>query len=926
MLASRRARCTFGAHMRTIRRYLFAIVILMIIGGIVFSYQKFKRMNTPVSPILMAVPEGSALVLETRNAMELWEKLTHTSVIWEDLKLTDEMARIDAIGQRIDSVLHADNELKTLMRNRKAIAVVAPSGAQSYSLLFAVNTPPSWKDLKIENLIKKAAGSPVAFTQRDYENTALHTANIDGGPAFYWARKSGILLLSTAQIPVESALRNIDAPVNLPADPQFNKVGKTAGLYAHANVYVDYAQWGAFVASLLNERGQRTPFFDHPVAGWSALDLTVLSDEMMLNGFVHVADSSKQYFSIFADQKGRPTDDLTRILPANTAYYLFYGLSHFPTFLNNYKALLREQQAFFSYDQRIEAFNQRIDGNVEELCGSWIENELAVFITEPSLVSYDQLAYLAIESTDTDRALSHLKTLSRAVGQAPDSLEMAGYTVYDLDLANAYGMLLGAPFDGFEAVVATAIDDYIVLAQSRSAMRNLINFFDTGNTLGNDENYASFASNLGKRSNLLLYSGISRSPDLYAPFLTDEGTARLEQHLETVRNFEGFAYQLVEGNDDLFYNNIYLRHNPVYTQESGAFWELALDTAVSYGPQLVLNHYTESREILVQDVTNTLHLISNTGKVLWSRPVDGQILGKVQQIDLYKNNKLQLLFNTRQRLYLLDRNGKDVTDYPVKLPATASAPLGLFDYDNSRDYRILIPCSDRELRMYDGDGTVVGGWKADQTDALVRDKPEHLRLGTRDYIFAADESGKVYLLNRRGKTRHRVKATLEARSENPLFITEGKNIKNTALLYTDTAGNLVTLGFDNAVTKTQLIDPQPHRFAATDLNGDARLELILTTAKGVQIFDSEGDTECRLDGEAMLHAPVVYRENDERHWVGVLSGAEESIYLVNTACERYSDFPFFARGAFTIGDINKDGVTNLVAIGEPNTLYTYNLD
>lgn len=908
-----------------IRRYLFAVLILMIIGGMIYSYQKFKRFNTPVSPILTAVPEGSALVLETANALDLWEKLTHTSVIWEDLKQTNLIGDVDAIGQRLDSILRTDPELEKRMINRKTMVVVAPSGADRYSLLFGINTPTIWKDLKVQEVVQLFLPENAQTTTRDYTGTVVYSVSSGNRPLFHWARKSGVLLLCAETIPLENALRTMDAPVNITTDPSFDKIGKTAGLYADANVYINYGHWSQFLSTLLNNRGKSAPFFKHGAAGWSALDLTLLSDEIMLNGFVHVPDSAGHYFNIFAGQNGREPE-VTRIIPSNTAYLLFYGLSHFPTYYQRYQELLRRQQEFFRYDQRLDEFNQRIGGNAADFCLSWIGSEMAVFITEPGHVQYDQLAYLALQTADTEEAVKLLGNLSEALGTTPEPAEVGDYASWELELGNVYGLLLGVPFDGFERVFVTAIDDYVVMAQSKSALRNLLNFYATENTLARDNNFQSFTENLGKRSNLLLYSGISRSPQLYSPFLRAAGEQALNDHLEIVRNFEGFAYQIVESDKELFYNNIYLRHNPVYTRESGAFWELAMDTAITSGPQLVLNHYTQSREIVVQDAAHNLYLISNTGKVLWSKKVSGEILGKVQQIDLYKNNKLQLLFNTRDQLYLVDRNGNDVDGYPVKLSSPATAALGLFDYDDSRDYRILISTENRQLSMYDGHGKAVQGWKSNATENVVRDKPQHLRLGTKDYIFTCDQGGNIYLLNRQGKPRHRVKSKIEARSENPVFISEGKNIKNCALLYTDTLGNLVSVGFDETVSKTKIFDPRPHQLAASDLNNNERLELIITTAEEFFIFDHEGDEVCSYEGDGLNSAPVVFRKSDGGAWVGVRSTTDEAIYILDDECRPNNNFPLFARGNFTFGDINKDGVVNVVAVGEPNVLYTYNLE
>ena len=63
-------------------------------------------------------------------------------------------------------------------------------------------------------------------------------------------------------------------------------------------------------------------------------------------------------------------------------------------------------------------------------------------------------------------------------------------------------------------------------------------------------------------------------------------------------------------------------------------------------------------------------------------------MGTVSQIDYYKNGKLQLLFNTENQLYMIDRLGNFVTNYPIDLPTTTHLSHALFDYDNNKKYRI----------------------------------------------------------------------------------------------------------------------------------------------------------------------------------------------------------------------------------------------
>ncbi len=66
-----------------------------------------------------------------------------------------------------------------------------------------------------------------------------------------------------------------------------------------------------------------------------------------------------------------------------------------------------------------------------------------------------------------------------------------------------------------------------------------------------------------------------------------------------------------------------------------------------------------------------------------------------------------MLFSTRNYLYLVDRMGNFVERYPVKLRSPATCGVSVFDYDNTRDYRLFIACEDKKIYAYTKEGTLV---------------------------------------------------------------------------------------------------------------------------------------------------------------------------------------------------------------------------
>src|SRR5690606_27291397 len=110
-----------------------------------------------------------------------------------------------------------------------------------------------------------------------------------------------------------------------------------------------------------------------------------------------------------------------------------------------------------------------------------------------------------------------------------------------------------------------------------------------------------------------------------------------------------------------------------------------------------------------QDINNNLYLISLKGKILWKKQLDSAILGTIEQIDIYKNSRLQFVFATSRRLYVIDRNGKDVAPFPEKFNDNITQPLSVFDYDKNKNYRLLVTQA-KNILLYDINAKRVNGF------------------------------------------------------------------------------------------------------------------------------------------------------------------------------------------------------------------------
>ena len=302
---------------------------------------------------------------------------------------------------------------------------------------------------------------------------------------------------------------------------------------------------------------------------------------------------------------------------------------------------------------------------------------------------------------------------------------------------------------------------------------------------------------------------------------------------------------------------------------------------------------------------------------------DGDTVSDQDFID----GKLQYLFNTRNKLYLIDRNGNAVDRFPVNLRVPASAGMALFDYDNSGDFRIPVPAIDKNIYMYDKQGNIVSGWNSVKADFEITHSLQHIRIGDRDYIVGNDMV-RLYILNRRGRTRIRLNQQIEHSENNPVYFDPLTPSGDSRLVGTNRNGEVFYFTFDGKVSKGFKTDAgEEHFFVLSDLNGDRQNEYIFVDGQRLMVYDHDGGLLFDESyPEEIIYRPVIYEFSPADKKIGIVGGRSGRIYLVNNDGSLYQGFPLQGVSLFSISSFPelKDRF-NLIVGNKDNFLYNYSV-
>ena len=303
-----------------------------------------------------------------------------------------------------------------------------------------------------------------------------------------------------------------------------------------------------------------------------------------------------------------------------------------------------------------------------------------------------------------------------------------------------------------------------------------------------------------------------------------------------------------------------------------------------------------------------------------------KVMGRVYGVDAMKNGKSQYLFNTRGDIYIVDRNGKNLYSYPVHIPSKATAPVALFDYEQNRNYRIVIPCGDNKIRAYNIGGKALGDWKAPEVSAEVKCPLQYVKVEDKDYIIAVDDKGKVYAFDRKGKSRTDYKNRLPEHIRH-FNITIGKDASETYLFASDSVGMVYQLSLTDYLTKGQYLPKNTNNpdFTPVDLEGNGKTDMIFLTQYDMYAYGSDKVKIFHFsEKDSLKHNLLSFTYSDGKARIGAVDAEKNKVYLWDMKGELCNGFPLYGNTTFSIADMNNDGQLYLVT-GAGKNVYVYSL-
>ncbi len=676
----------------------------------------------------------------------------------------------------------ADLYLSSVQKSSKDAFDILYSYLMKSSIYDSILTSQSWlKDEKITNRFLNG------FEIYEIKNRAN-----DVQLSFTYL--NGIFVLSKSSLLIENAIRVF-------ADREKRSFKKNDVLFKfpslksdQGNIYINVSNFSD--ASLIRSSLLKSIPLVNELINLSIYDVKSNGNYLSLNGFSIGENSSLALF-----QKQKPVAfKVAKYIPNYTSDLVHFGISDF------------------------HSFKDVIDSSFSQTFG--IGNEIA-FISVKNEQSLVALVELKPGSTDN---FSFITDYNEA------------YSNYQIRSVNGEALKkgFGKIFPNVIFSFSTIKDNYLLLSQSVQEMKSLIDAIENDDTWGKTLDYQRFSENGLQESNVTL---IFKEPDFFSK---DNGVLKGYPGLIDSLGLSkvNWASMQMSALDNHFYSSVNfslgsssLKSPGLKRKAQSSFVELP-DAAQFVS--LVRNHLTGTQEILIQDSDLVIYLISLNEGIIWKRKIDSQIQGSLEQLDYFKNGKLQYFFSSKKKLYVIDRLGRDVTGFPNTLSSSARFS-DVVDYDKSKNYRFVISSVSNEVYLFDKKGNNLDDWGPKKFEIEIACPPQHFKIGGKDHFIIIQEDGTVQVFNRKGDRVNLFKTKSNEIFSGDFYIESGMSSPATYLHYVSSDGAVIKQSLSgNILSAENLLRGKNSKFILERVDNRDGFYIYRVDTDKIVVFDKQG--------------------------------------------------------------------------------------
>ena len=505
--------------------------------------------------------------------------------------------------------------------------------------------------------------------------------------------KDGFLIASKSETFVKASARNLEEGTSILGSKSLQ--GLLPKVSAPAVLLVNHSHAPKITDVYGSSKMRKQAGFLKNLAPWSAWTIQVPEkDNISIKGISTAGDAPASWFAAF---KGKGSQEA--LFPEVLPYFTGTAIS-LP--IEDVDAVIASRRTFEDGMGRLNAFNKALKARP------------AKDITVEEWIKSLQPKELVMASFRADDGVKHQVLLLR--------------TAKDLKLgkeqSNAYRGCLAAVFGENFAIPDTTCASlnakWAVFGDAPSVQAFQDKEF-LGYTLKDRITDASIQAPRG----FVAYASVSDEPSVVGDILS----SRISAPVEAFAKGAGYAPAFISADLSGELPSMTVRLDK-RALKGTKVQVLERDTTVviptGYFP--VKNYTTGKTNHLYQNSHGAICLNDENGKGVWGIPFKGSLCGRVQNVDYFANGKIQFLFASGSKLYLLDRLGHWVNGFPVELGKPILLGPDVYDFTGAGGYTVMVLHKDNTLERYNLHGKKPEGWKGISAPETVKNLPELIEV------------------------------------------------------------------------------------------------------------------------------------------------------------------------------------------------------
>ncbi len=523
--------------------------IILILGGILglmgYAYYTFVTPTKNLRPIYV-IPSNAVFFLETEKPISTWEDI-RTNTIWTHLKQHPYFSELTENANTLDTLFQDNKSLFKLLGSRSLVVSAHMYKPKDYDFLFVVDLQKISKFTQLKDYLDKVMSVNYSLSRRTYQtHEIIELLDKETKETLYITILDNLFVASYTNALTEAAIDEYAAPT-IGRDENYLDIFKKVDHDDMLRLYIQQQYVKDFAMCYMDAPNASLNYMSAHL--WYSGFSFDLDDELLLaNGYTNFNDTHQTYIEAL-HKSGLGKRSIAEVAPQRTAFYLSLGFDNYERFYDNFHELKAQNaKDLGTYDATIAKTERFLNIDIKTQFIDWMDDEVAFLQLQPSNLGRKNEFAVVLKAKDGTEAKTQLDfVLKQIKKKTPVKFKQVNYRNYAINFMAMKGFfkpLLGRFFKDLEKPYFTIIDDYVIFSNHPQTLKNIINDYESQQTLAMSDTYQEFSEHFEATSNVFAYINMPLFYKNLMAMISPEAQKQLQNNKDYITCFSQIGLQL----------------------------------------------------------------------------------------------------------------------------------------------------------------------------------------------------------------------------------------------------------------------------------------------------------------------------------------------------------------------------------------------